>query len=213
MKKQFKLACMVLGVILAVLASMHFDAHSLSFLWLALGCWTSVPDYKRTNIPQMNNTVNDQVNNNLNYSWSDEASRQPDLNFLRTQNPKEIRADLALGGQLRSDTQDQVVQGALNDTAGSGVINSFNGRGAVAKDIGQMSEGLRQTRLARSQDYIKSESLEFLGLKAGDIGSIFVDDKVRDFQNQKDKVQAQQADTATNIAIGLGVANIVAGLI
>lgn len=203
------------GAVLGVLS-----LYALSHAWYlsnsnlkVLGCWTAVPKYERADIPKLNKETNEQVQDNLDFSWGEEQSRQPDLNFLRLQVPKEIRSDLALGGKLRSDTQDQIVTGALNQTAASGVINSYNGRGAVAQDIGQMSEGLRQTRLARAQDYVRSEPLDFLGLKAGDIASVFVDDKVRAFQNEKDIAQAQQADTATNIAIGLGVASIVANLI
>jgi hypothetical protein len=203
-----------LGILFVIALALSFnDANAGLSMMFLIGCWTQVPEYNRTDIPKMNKTVNNEVTRNLDFSWNDEKTRQPDLSFLRSQVPKEIKSDLALGGRLRSDTQDTLVQGALNDTAGSGVINSFSGRGAVAKDLGQMSEGLHQTRLARAQDYVKSEPLEFLGLKAGDIGSIFVDDKVRQFQNKKDQAQAQQADTATNIAIGLGVANMVASLI
>lgn len=201
-----------LALVLVAIAVSIVSPES-GFVLFLIGCWTQVPKYERTDIPKMNKQVNEQMSDNVDFSWGDEQNRQPDLNFLRLNVPKEIRADLALGGKLRSDTQDTVVQGALNDTAASGTINSFNGRGAVAKDLGQMSEGLRQTRLARAQDYVRSEPLDFLGLRAGDIASVFVDDKVRAFQNEKDKVQAQQADTATNIAIGLGVASILANLI
>jgi hypothetical protein len=37
------------------------------------------------------------------------------------------------------------------------------------------------------------------------MGSIFVDDKVRDFQNKKDKAAAQASDTASLISIGGGI--------
>lgn len=136
----------------------------------------------------------------------------PDQSALRKGNnsvPANILNDLKLGGGLRADTQDSVMGSSLNQANSSGVINSFSGRGLVAKDIGQTAEGLRQTRLARAQDYIRSEPLQFQGLNSGELASVFTDDKVREFQNQKDKAQAQQADTATNIATGLGIANII----
>jgi hypothetical protein len=170
-------------------------------------CWTSVPDYKRTDVPKVNRDIIRQVRDNFDSSYSYEEDRLPDQSHLRFEVPKQIRDDLELGGNLRADTQDQIVQAALNGTNASGVINSFNGRGQVAKDIGQQAEGIRQARLGRAQDYMAQNPMDYLGLTSGQMGSIYVDDKVRDFQNQKDKVQAQQADTATNIAIGLGVLN------
>jgi hypothetical protein len=37
------------------------------------------------------------------------------------------------------------------------------------------------------------------------MGSIFVDDKVRDFQNKKDKAAAQQNDISSIISLGAGL--------
>ena len=168
-----------------------------------------MPDYERTDVPQVNEDIIGQVKDNFGESYDYEQQKLPDQSYLRFEVPKQIKSDLDLGGNLRADTQDQIVQGALNGTNASGVINSFNGRGLVAKDIGQQAEGIRQVRLGRAQDYMAQNPLDYLGLTSGQMGSIYVDDKVREFQNEKDKVQAQQADTATNIAIGLGILNAI----
>jgi hypothetical protein len=179
-------------------------------------CWTTVPTYQRTDLGSLNSTINSQTRNNFDSSYAYEAGKNPAQSALRlgpTSVPQNITADINLGGGLRGDTQDQTVNTALNQTNGAGTINSYNGRGAVAKDIGTTAEQLRQMRLSRGQDFLRSEPLQFQGLNSGELASIWTDDKVRQFQNQKDKAQAQQADTATNIALGLGLTQVVSSFL
>lgn len=175
-------------------------------------CLTQVPDYQRTSInngvlsaggASMN--VRGEAQNNFNSSYNFENQKIPGQGALRQATPNAVNADLALGGGLRADTQDQVVQSALNGASSSGVINSFNGRGLVAKDIGVTSELLRNQRVTQAQNYMNANPLEYIGLTAGQMASTFVDDKVRDFQNRKDKAAAQQSDLSNIIGLGAGL--------
>lgn len=168
---------------------------------------TNVPTYDRVNVPELNENIITQVKSNFDDSWSYEGQKQPHLSGVRQEYPEQVRADLNIGGNLRADTQDQMVGSALNQASNSGVVDSFSGRGLVAKDIGATAETMRASRMDRSANLLQNEPLEYLGLTGGQIGSVYVDDKVRDFQNRKDKAQAAQADTAQNIAMGLAVAN------
>lgn len=175
-------------------------------------CLTQVPDYKRTKISNGvlssdGNSMNvlGEAKNFFNESYSFENQKVPGQGALRQNTPNAINSELALGGDLRNDTKDLITQQALNGTSASGVINSFNGRGLVAKDIGITSEDLRQKRVSNATTYMANNPLEYIGLTAGQMGSIFVDDKVRDFQNKKDKAAAQQSDLSSLISIGAGV--------
>jgi hypothetical protein len=162
---------------------------------------TDVPDYKRVDFNDLRNKVNTQVKANFDDSWLYEANKQPALNQTRQAYPQQVLNDLNLGGQLRSDTQDQVVNAALHQASNSGIVDSNAGRGLVAQDLGLTSESLRQQRMDRAGNMLKSEPLEYLGLTGGQLGSVYVDDRVRDFQNRKDKAQASQADLQNNIAL------------
>jgi hypothetical protein len=168
---------------------------------------TSVPKYERANVPELNSNILTQVKSNFDDSWSFEKQKQPNLSAVRKDYPEQVRADLKLGGQLRADTQDQVVGSALNQASNSGVVDSFSGRGLVAQDIGTTAETLRASRMDRAANLLQNEPLEYLGLTSGQIGSIYVDDKVRDFQNRKDQAQASQAETAQKVAAGLALAS------
>jgi hypothetical protein len=170
-----------------------------------LYCWTAVPTYQRTDIGQLNGTVGGITAGNYGNSLNVESQNEPNKNALRLQYPAQVLSDMNLGGNLRSDTQDQIVKNALNEATSAGIANSFSTRGAVAQDIGKTAEELRQVRLGKAGDYVRSEPLDYIGLNGGQLAATYIDDKERAFQNQKDKVQAQQADTATDIAIGLGV--------
>ncbi len=168
---------------------------------------TEIPKYDRVNVPQLNSEIIGQVKSNFDDSWAFEGHKQPNLSALRQDYPEQVKRDLDLGGRLHADSQDQIMGSALNQASNSGVVDSFSGRGLVGKDIGASSETIRASRMDRSANLLQNEPLDYLGLTAGQIGSVYVDDKVRDFQNKKDTAQAKQADTATNIASGLAGAN------
>jgi hypothetical protein len=171
---------------------------------------TDVPKYDRVNFDDLRNKVNTQVKANFDDSWTYEAQKRPDLNQVRHNYPTQVRADLDLGGQLRSDTQDQVVNAALHGASNAGIVDSNAGRGLVAKDIGLTSETLRQQRMDRAGNLIQTEPQDFIGLTPGQLGSVYVDDRVRDFQNKKDKAQARQADLQNNIALTTAASQVAA---
>lgn len=174
---------------------------------------TTVPDYQRVDVPELNSDILDQVKSNFDSSWDYEATRQPSLNALRLAYPTQVKADLDLGGNLRSDTQDQIMGAALHQASNSGIADSFSGRGLVAKDIGTSAETLRHSRMDRAGQELSAEPLEYLGLTGGQIGSVYVDDKVRDFQNRKDKAQAQSQGQAQQASMWMGLASALAGII
>ena len=174
---------------------------------------TNVPKYDRVNVPALNTNIIGQVKSNFDDSWTYEGAKQPDLNYVRKEYPYQVKQDLDKGGALRSDTQDQIMGSALNQASNAGVVDSFAGRGLVAKDIGSTSEMLRASRMDRAHNMMAGEPMDYLGLTGGQIGSIYVDDKVRDFQNRKDIAQAKQADTAQNMALGLAAVNTLANFI
>lgn len=171
---------------------------------------TDVPTYSRTKIPEMSKEIGTQAKINFDDSWLYESQKQPHLNAVRSAYPEQVKNDLALGGQLRSDTQDQVVNSALHQASNAGIVDSNAGRGLVAKDIGVTSEQVHQQRMDRAGNLIKGEPLDLMNLTPGQIGSVYVDDKVRDFQNKKDKAQAAQQDTANNIALGQAAGQVAA---
>lgn len=173
----------------------------------------AVPEYKRTSLPELNGVIIPEAKNTFDESLSYEASKQPSLNALRMKYPTEVKSDLQLGGNLRADTQDQVVGAALNQASNSGIVDSFSGRGLVAQDIGQTAETLRGQRMDRAHQYLSGEPLEYLGLTSGQMASVFVDDKVRAYQNEKDKLQAQQAANASNTSTAMGLLGLLGQLI
>lgn len=176
-------------------------------------CFSPHLNYQRLNVGDLNDDAFKIVRDNFDDSYKYELSKQPHLAALRQGVPEQIRADLDLGGLLRSDTQDAVARTGLNRAGSSGVIDSFSGRGMVAKDLGLTSEAIRDGRLSRAANYMRGEPLDYLGLTAGQLASAVVDDKVRDFQARRDNMQADRADLATNIQLGFQTALIASNLI
>ena len=161
--------------------------------------------YEPIDIEKLKADTTQQSINNARQSIALEQELSPDVAAIRTELPRQVAQELALGGKLSPDVANQIASQARIVGAGSG---NFGGGVAplTAALTGTTAQALKDSRQQKAANILAMNQLPTVGLDPGSLASLEAQQNAA--LNQFNLSKAGISSNMINSAYGMDMANI-----